>query len=235
MEMENAHMMDYEHNRNEARVDGWKKFENERTDLVKSLRFIPVRNDFAKWLKTHQKCVNPKLSRKQSAELTECFNVIDADSSGSLEVQELMTAFEFMGIDVGAEGIKNMVASMDQDNSGCVDYDEFVEIMTGTIKKSLQYDTWEDDPLADILGNFPTLAAAFCRRKRLDAIDTKDSLQRKLGLEQVIKEGKNIEKKNNALARKKLREKPKEKQKTTLSQMAKSLRLAIRLTDELAD
>jgi Ca2+-binding EF-hand superfamily protein len=63
------------------------------------------------------------------AKIKEMFDLFDADGGGSIDVDELTHAFVNLGISDTKEEIDRLVAQIDVDGSGEIEYDEFVEVM----------------------------------------------------------------------------------------------------------
>jgi Ca2+-binding EF-hand superfamily protein len=55
--------------------------------------------------------------------------MFDNDKSGSISVTELKHVCRNMDIDASDEDVKQLVKLMDRDGSGCIDFNEFAEIM----------------------------------------------------------------------------------------------------------
>ncbi|KAI5084516.1 hypothetical protein GOP47_0000685 [Adiantum capillus-veneris] len=70
------------------------------------------------WLRAHGKTVRPELTKKQKQELKECFDLIDADGSGAIDAEELVTAFNVLGMRVKKSEVEKMLAEVDADGSG---------------------------------------------------------------------------------------------------------------------
>jgi calmodulin len=62
-------------------------------------------------------------------ELKQCFDLFDADGSGSISSCELKKALEALGIKATDSEVRILMKSMDADNSGCIDFDEFTNVM----------------------------------------------------------------------------------------------------------
>jgi len=58
--------------------------------------------------------VRPKLTREQRLELMECFELIDEDGSGAIELDELMEAFKLLGVDMTVEEAKQIMFKVDR-------------------------------------------------------------------------------------------------------------------------
>jgi len=59
------------------------------------------------------------------AQIKEMFDLFDADGGGTINVAEMTTAFHQMGISDSIEEIQSIVASVDTDGSGEIEYSEF--------------------------------------------------------------------------------------------------------------
>lgn len=62
-------------------------------------------------------------------ELKEIFRVLDKDKKGEVNVSELRWILKNLGDDLTEEDIDDMIADVDTDGSGWVDYDEFAHLM----------------------------------------------------------------------------------------------------------
>merc|ERR1712021_271669 len=71
------------------------------------------------------------LSEEQLDEVREAFGLFDADASGSIDVRELKAAMRALGFEIKNEELKKMVADVDTDGSGMIEFGEFLEMMTG--------------------------------------------------------------------------------------------------------
>lgn len=66
---------------------------------------------------------------KDEIQLRVAFNQVDADNSGSIDVEELSNAMRALGRDLPREQIRAMMDAVDTDKSGEIDFDEFKEMM----------------------------------------------------------------------------------------------------------
>merc|ERR1711865_580899 len=71
------------------------------------------------------------LSEEQMEEIRDAFGLFDADASGSIDVRELKAAMRALGFEIKNEELKKMVADVDTDGSGMIEFSEFLEMMTG--------------------------------------------------------------------------------------------------------
>jgi centrin-1 len=63
-------------------------------------------------------------------EIKEAFDNYDTDKSGNISINELKDALMAMGIDAKANTLVAMMAEIDKDKSGFIDFDEFFEVIT---------------------------------------------------------------------------------------------------------
>ena len=71
------------------------------------------------------------LSDEQMEEIREAFGLFDGDASGAIDVRELKAAMRALGFEIKNEELKKMVADVDTDGSGMIEFGEFLEMMTG--------------------------------------------------------------------------------------------------------
>jgi centrin-1 len=90
---------------------------------------------------------NPKnfekngLTEDEVMEIKEAFDLFDSDKSGEIDTEELKSALKNLGIDAKNQTLTNMMADLDKDNSGQIDFEEFIDMMTA---KMSDRDTRED-------------------------------------------------------------------------------------------
>ncbi|KAK6934567.1 EF-hand domain, partial [Dillenia turbinata] len=73
------------------------------------------------------------LSQQKRQEIKEAFELFDTDGSGTIDAKELNVAMRALGFEVTEEQINQMIADVDKDGSGAIDFDEFVHMMTAKI------------------------------------------------------------------------------------------------------
>merc|ERR1712195_328001 len=71
------------------------------------------------------------LSEEQLDEVREAFGLFDADASGEIDVRELKAAMRSLGFEIKNEELKKMVADVDGDGNGTIEFAEFLAMMTG--------------------------------------------------------------------------------------------------------
>ena len=75
-----------------------------------------------------------KLTPEELAEFREIFNLVDKDGGGTISKEELGELMETLGIDATPEEIDLMIAEIDEDNNGVIDFDEFVAVMSRKVR-----------------------------------------------------------------------------------------------------
>jgi ribosomal protein L12E/L44/L45/RPP1/RPP2 len=70
------------------------------------------------------------LTAEQISGFKEAFDHFDADGSGCIDAGELQTVLEEFGQQVSQEELDAMIAEVDEDNNGEIDYDEFIQMMS---------------------------------------------------------------------------------------------------------
>mmetsp|Transcript_16304 Transcript_16304/g.19541 ORF Transcript_16304/g.19541 Transcript_16304/m.19541 type:complete len:168 (+) Transcript_16304:42-545(+) len=71
-----------------------------------------------------------ELTAEQKQEIREAFDLFDTDGSGSIDKNELKVAMRALGFEPKKEEIAKMIQDIDKDNSGEIDFPEFLEMMT---------------------------------------------------------------------------------------------------------
>ncbi|TAQ91411.1 hypothetical protein B7494_g251 [Chlorociboria aeruginascens] len=74
--------------------------------------------------------VNPNLSANEIASFKEVFALFDSDGDGEISKAELGAILKSLGLDVSDVEINDMVNEVDIDNSGSIDLEEFIKMMT---------------------------------------------------------------------------------------------------------
>ncbi|XP_022031730.1 probable calcium-binding protein CML20 [Helianthus annuus] len=74
-----------------------------------------------------------RLTTQMKHELREAFDLFDADGNGIIDAKELNAATRALGFEMTKEQIDEMMVEVDKDESGAIDFDEFVYMMTSKI------------------------------------------------------------------------------------------------------
>ena len=81
------------------------------------------------------------LTEDEVMEINEAFDLFDTDKSGEIDTDELKQALSNLGIDAKNQTLQNMINDIDKNQSGTIDFDEFIDMMTA---KMSDKDTRED-------------------------------------------------------------------------------------------
>ncbi|KAI8872222.1 EF-hand [Ramicandelaber brevisporus] len=76
------------------------------------------------------------LTQEQIKEFKEAFTLFDKDSDGKITVQELGTVMRSLGLTPSEQELNDMIAEIDTDNNGAVDFTEFLTMMARKMKES---------------------------------------------------------------------------------------------------
>ncbi|KAL9234993.1 hypothetical protein vseg_009799 [Gypsophila vaccaria] len=76
---------------------------------------------------------NQGLTQQKRQEIKEAFELFDTDGSGTIDAKELNVAMRALGFEMTEEQITQMIADVDKDGSGAIDFDEFCHMMTAKI------------------------------------------------------------------------------------------------------
>ncbi len=75
----------------------------------------------------------PGLSADEIEEIKEAFDIFDIDQSGAISVSELLKSMTTLGFDTKNPAIYNMIADMDNNGNGVIEFEEFLDMMTARI------------------------------------------------------------------------------------------------------
>lgn len=75
----------------------------------------------------------PGLSEDEIEEIREAFNLFDTDGSGTIDPKELKAAMQSLGFEAKNQTIYQMIGDIDKDGSGSIDFEEFLDMMTGKL------------------------------------------------------------------------------------------------------
>lgn len=70
-----------------------------------------------------------QLTPQEIRDLKLVFDVFDTDQSGSIDARELRKAMRALGFKISKESIEDMIADLDIDKSGSIEFDEFLEFI----------------------------------------------------------------------------------------------------------
>lgn len=90
--------------------------------------------------------VTPMLPKEEVIEIKQAFDIFDGDGSGVIDPAELKQAFIDLGFTGQNKFVYQILAELDDDNSGGIDFDEFLKLATAKVT--------EKDSRADIMKVF---------------------------------------------------------------------------------
>merc|ERR1712147_310258 len=92
-----------------------------------------------------------QLTDEQLDEIREAFSLFDADASGMIDIRELKAAMRALGFEVKNEELKKMVADIDGDGNGTIEFGEFLQMMTGNMGEKDSRENIDDEELQDMI------------------------------------------------------------------------------------
>ena len=107
--------------------------------MIKKPTMVNKNDKKEEW--TPKKYEKNGLTEDEVMEIKEAFDLFDSDRSGEIDTEELKQALKNLGIDAKNQTLSNMMADLDKDGSGKIDFDEFINMMTA---KMSDRDTKED-------------------------------------------------------------------------------------------
>ena len=88
-----------------------------------------------------KKYERPGLTEDEIEEIKEAFDLFDTDGSGTIDPAELKAAMQSLGFEAKNQTIFTMIAELDKNKSGTIDFEEFLDMMTARMSEK---DTRED-------------------------------------------------------------------------------------------
>ena len=76
----------------------------------------------------------PTLPEYQMAEVREAFRLFDLDHSGDIDLRELGTVLRALGANPSQDELAAMMAQVDDDNSGRIEFEEFCKLLATKIQ-----------------------------------------------------------------------------------------------------
>eukprot|EP00658_Telonema_sp_P-2_P006468 TRINITY_DN1244_c0_g1_i1.p2 TRINITY_DN1244_c0_g1~~TRINITY_DN1244_c0_g1_i1.p2 ORF type:complete len:185 (-),score=68.59 TRINITY_DN1244_c0_g1_i1:282-836(-) len=70
-----------------------------------------------------------RLTDEQDKEITEAFNLFDAEGTGSIDAQDLWVALAALGFEPQEDQFKKIMQDIDKNGTGKVSFDSFIQIM----------------------------------------------------------------------------------------------------------
>merc|ERR1712110_931349 len=85
----------------------------------------------------------PGLKQDEIEEIKEAFDLFDTDQSGTIDLKELRGAMASLGYESKNETVFTMLQELDKDGNASLDFEEFLELMSGKEGKD-EKDTREE-------------------------------------------------------------------------------------------
>merc|ERR1740117_1916463 len=73
----------------------------------------------------------PGLKQDEIEEIKEAFDLFDTDQSGEIDLKELKAAMQSLGYESKNDTIFTMLAELDKDGNASLDFEEFLDLMSG--------------------------------------------------------------------------------------------------------
>mmetsp|Transcript_56898 Transcript_56898/g.166625 ORF Transcript_56898/g.166625 Transcript_56898/m.166625 type:complete len:172 (+) Transcript_56898:78-593(+) len=90
-----------------------------------------------------RKYERPGLKQDEIEEIKEAFDLFDTDQSGEIDLKELKAAMQSLGYEIKNDTIFTMLAELDKDGNASLDFEEFLDLMSGKEGKD-EKDTKEE-------------------------------------------------------------------------------------------
>ncbi|CAE8581986.1 unnamed protein product [Polarella glacialis] len=90
-----------------------------------------------------RKYERPGLKQDEIEEIKEAFDLFDTDQSGEIDLKELKAAMQSLGYESKNDTIFTMLAELDKDGNASLDFEEFLDLMSGKEGKD-EKDTKEE-------------------------------------------------------------------------------------------
>ena len=84
------------------------------------------------------------MTESQLQEIKDAFDLFDTSGSGTIEPKELKVALRALGAEPTKEDIQKLVELHDKDNSGTIDFHEFLAIMMKKMAETDQKDALDE-------------------------------------------------------------------------------------------
>merc|ERR1711907_673119 len=75
------------------------------------------------------------ITDEQMGEFKEAFELFDTDKSGSIDASELSFAMRALGFEPTGQEVADMLEKTDEDGNGTVQYEEFVDLVSGRLDR----------------------------------------------------------------------------------------------------
>lgn len=80
----------------------------------------------------------PGLTADEIEEVREAFSLFDTDGSGTVDPKELKAAMQSLGFETKNPTVYQMIAELDRDGGGPVDFEEFLDAITAKLVSNIK-------------------------------------------------------------------------------------------------
>merc|ERR1719474_1173560 len=80
-----------------------------------------------------------QLEPSELSQLKEVFKFMDKDENGTIDPDEIKEVLGKLGVEISGDEIKDIMASLDENGDGVMDFDEFVQMMDRRMSINSQY------------------------------------------------------------------------------------------------
>lgn len=84
-----------------------------------------------------------RMTAEEKAQLKTVFDLFDADGGGSIDALEMKTVMKALGFNITKQQVEQMIAEIDIDGNGTVDFQEFLELLEGASSLSDPQTEWK--------------------------------------------------------------------------------------------
>ena len=118
------------------------KKKKKKRDFTMNSKALNVKKE-RKWLCNRGRAHRLGFSDAQLIQLRDCFDSLDDDGGGSIGIEELQEPLIGLGFADTLEQVQELVDAVDEDKSGCIEFDEFIGIIKNSGKNKSTQDITE--------------------------------------------------------------------------------------------
>eukprot|EP00398_MALV-I-01_sp_L67-1_P000920 gene920-230_t len=126
-----------------------------------------------RWLKFHGKSQFIDFDDQERAKLQSYFRALDVDLIGTIGCGMLEEVLTSLGLADSREAVKRMVEAVDEDASGLIEFNEFLQVIKKSDDTSAVFKVFKtlmDGELGDSQLSFPLVVSTYRRKMLIDAL-----------------------------------------------------------------